>query len=105
MRDEQNCPGKSTVYTIVQTGVNVDLGYFPDPIAWGSYSSIDLAREQLARLIAAKKETLNNCYDKEERTEDCWEAYADGYATACFVRIEILTSSLVPAPKGGAHDA
>ena len=42
---------------------------------------------------------------KEERTDDCWEAYEDGYAAACFVRIEILSSEIVLNRKGGPDGA
>lgn len=67
--------------------------------------SLDLAREKLSELIAQEKKTLSSRYNKEERTDDCWEAYEDGYAAACFVRIEILSSEIVLNRKGGADDA
>ena len=92
-------------YTIVQAGADVDHGFFPDPFTWGCYLSLDLAREKRAELIAQEKKTLSGRYDKEERTDDCWEAYEDGYAAACFVRIEILSSEIVLNRKGGPDGA
>lgn len=95
--------GKAAVHTIVQTAADVDHGFFPDPFAWGSYFSIDRARERLAELIAEEKKTLSSRYDKEELSEDCWEAYEDGNAAARFVRIEILSSEVSPESEGGAY--
>lgn len=93
------------IYTIVQTAADADRGFFPNPVAQGSFLSIDLAREQLAELIAAEKENLSSRYDKEERSDDCWEVYENGYAASLFLRIEILTSELTSNPKGGLPDA
>lgn len=97
--------GKAAVHTIVQTAADVDQGFFPDPIARGSYFSIDRARERLAELIAEEKKTLSSRYDKEELSEDCWETYEDGNAAARFVRIEILSSEVSPELEGGPGDA
>ena len=81
-------------YTIVSTGIDTDRGFFPDPSARGSYLSQARAREELERLIAGEKEELDDRYNAENRGEDFWEAYEDGYAAACFSRLEILTSVL-----------
>lgn len=89
------------VYTIVQTAVNADQGFFPDPFSWGSYSSLEQARERLAELVTAAKKDLSDRYNKEDISEDHWEAYEDGYAAACFMRIEVLVSDLLPAQRGG----
>lgn len=83
------------IYTIVSTGADADKGFFPDPQVQGSYLGIQKAREELNRLVEEEKENLDNRYDCEERSEDHWEAYMDGYAAACFSRIEILTSRLM----------
>lgn len=82
------------IYTIVLTGIDTDRGLFPDPSAAGSYLSLDRARAELERLISEKKETLDGRYDCEERGEDSWEAYMDGYAAALCTRVEILTSQI-----------
>lgn len=83
-----------TVYTIVSTGVDADRGFFPDPSTRGSYLSPERAREELERLIAEEKDELDDRYDKEDRGEDYWEMFRDGYAAALFSRLEILSSEL-----------
>ncbi len=90
----------ATVYTIVQTAMNTDKGFFPDPFSWGSYLSLDQARECLTELVEAAKKDLSDRYNKEDTSDDHWEAYEDGCAAGCFIRIEILTSKLFPARKG-----
>ncbi len=82
------------VYTIVSTGVDVDRGFFPNPSTRGSFLSETRAREELDRLIAEEKDELDDRYDKEDRGEDYWEMYRDGYAAALFSRLEILASEL-----------
>lgn len=89
------------IYTIVQTAVDVDGGLFSDPVALGSYLSINQARKRLRELIAEEKETLSSRYDTENLSDDCWEAYEDGSAASCFIRIEILTSELSCSEEGG----
>lgn len=90
------------IYTIVQTAVDTDRGFFPDPFAWESYCSIDQARERLAELIEEEKKNLDSRFDAEKQSDDCWEVYAADYAAAHFLRIEILTSELSCDGKGGA---
>lgn len=107
-RSGKSLPGQNsttTVYTIVQTAADADRDFFPDPFTWGSYLSIDRARERLVKLIAEEKKTLSGRYNKEELSEDFWEAYQDGYASACFVRIAILSSELSPELERGLCDA
>ena len=83
------------VYTVVCTSADADRGSFPEPWTEGSYLLRSRAVEQLNRLADAEKKTLDtNRYDREERTETSWEAYQEGYAAACFVRLEILESEL-----------
>lgn len=83
-----------TIYTIVSTGADADRGFFPDPSTRGSYLSPVRAREELERLIIEEKDELDDRYDKEERGEDYWEMFQDGYAAALFSRLEILSSEL-----------
>lgn len=82
------------IYTIVATGIDIDKGYFPDPSTRGSYLSLPRAREELARMIVEEKAELDERYDTENRCEDFWEAYEDGYAAGRFSRLEILISEL-----------
>ncbi len=85
---------RMTVYTIVSTGVDADRGFFPDPSTRGSYLSLKRAREELERLIIEEKDELDDRYDKEDRGEDYWEMFQNGYAAALFSRLEILSSEL-----------
>lgn len=82
------------IYTILSTGADADRGFFPDPDTQGSYFSLKRAREELARLVEDEKGELDERYNCEERSDDCWEMYMDGYAAGCFSRIEIVTSQL-----------
>lgn len=86
---------ETEIYTIVSTGVDINRGDFPEPQAEGSFLDLQKARDKLNRLIEKKKKELDKRYDREERTEDCWETYMDGYPSALFSRIEILTSYLM----------
>jgi len=83
-----------TVYTIVQTGADMDRADFPEPAARGSYLSLRSARERLAELVEEEKAELDTRYDTEKSEEDWWEIYQDGYESGCFRRLEILPSEL-----------
>lgn len=84
------------IYTIITTSVDSDLGCFQDPTPAGSFFSLQRAQEELARLIAEEKETLDTeRYDSEEQSDTVWYTYLDGYAAARFIRIEIVTSLLM----------
>lgn len=83
------------VYVIVSTVVNSDIGIFQSPCPMGGYHSLRRARKALQALIQEEKEGLSARYNKEELTEDSWEAYEDGYAAACFTRLEIITVDLL----------
>jgi len=89
-----------TVYTIVQTGADIDQADFPEPTARGSYLSLCSARERLAELIVEEKAKLDSRYDTEKSEENWWEAYQDGYNSGCFRWLEILPSVL---EKEGLH--
>lgn len=82
------------VYTIVSTGADADRGFFPNPSTRGSYLSLKRAKEELERLVIEEKDELDDRYDKEDRGEDYWEMFQDGYAAALFSRLEILSSEL-----------
>lgn len=87
------------VYIIISTGVDADRGFFPNPSTRGSYLSLERAREELDRLITEEKDELDDRYDKEDRGENYWEMYQDGYAADLFSRLEILPSQLMDAPE------
>lgn len=93
-------PETITIYTIIRTGADADHGSFLDPTPEGSYLSLERAKLALEKLITAEKEELDNRYDCEERGENYWEAYQDGYAAALFSRLEILRSPLMPSSDG-----
>lgn len=84
----------TTVFTVVISGADADHGNFASPFAVCSYTSIELARAELARCIVEHKPALDSRYDGEERELDSWEAYQTGNSASCFMRIEILESEL-----------
>ena len=96
---------KKEIYTIIMTSANADHGLFQNPMPNGSFLSFDMAKRRLEELIAEEKSSLNSRYDTEEHEETVWEMYEDGYAAACFVRIEIVTSLIEdwPASREGVH--
>jgi len=82
------------VFTIITTAANADVGLFQDPTPCGSFLSYNRAKARLKKLIEEEKKNLNSRYDTENREETVWEMYEDGYAAACFVRIEIVESEI-----------
>ena len=83
------------IYTIISTGADADQGFFPEPEVYGSYLSLDNAREEMWRIAQQENETLGSCYDSEDYGPDFWMRYRDGEAAGCFFRVEILTSQLM----------
>lgn len=92
---------KKEIHTIVMTSANADQGLFQDPIPNGSFLSFEKAQHRLEELIAEEKSNLNSRYDTENCEETVWEMYESGYAAACFVRIEIVTSKIEDWPVSG----
>lgn len=92
---------KKEIHTIVMTSANADQGLFQDPTFYGSYLSFEKAQHCFEVLIEEEKLNLNSRYDTENREETVWEMYEDGYAAACFVRIEIITSKIEDWPVTG----
>lgn len=92
---------KTEIHTIVMTSANADQGHFQDPTPCGSYLSFERARHRFEKLIAEEKSNLNSRYDTENRKDTVWEMYEDGYAAACFVRLEIVTSEIEDWPVSG----
>lgn len=91
MQRKQKSP---MVYTIVYAAADSDKGSYLISEARGSYLSLAFAREELARQITEEKAELDGRYDCEDRGEDRWEMYQDGYAAAAFSRLEILATEL-----------
>ena len=89
---------KKEIHTIVMTSANADHGLFQDPTPNGSYLSFEEAQHRFEELIAKEKSNLSSRYNTEKREETVWEMYEDGYAAACFVRIEIVTSEIEDWP-------
>lgn len=85
---------KKEIHTIITTAANSYMGFFQDPTACGTFFSLARAQERFGALIAKEMETLNSRFDTEEVAEGLWTMYEDGSASACFVRIEILSSEI-----------
>ncbi len=83
-----------TVYTLIQTSVDVEQALFPASVVLGSYLSVQQAQEKLAEQISAAKKSLEGQYEDELRLGNRWEAYRDAHAGICFFRLEILASEL-----------
>lgn len=96
---------KKEIHTIVMTSANADYGFFQDPTPDGSFLSFEKAQHRFEERIAEEKSNLNSRYNTENREETVWEMYEDGYAAACFVRIEIVTSEIEDWPVPGAPTA
>ena len=82
------------IFTIIMTAANADVGLFQNPTPYGSYFSLERAQSRLEELIVKEKSKLSSRYNVEEREETVWEMYEDGYAAACFVRLEIMESEI-----------
>ena len=88
-----------TIYSIVRTAIDTDRGFFPDPAAMGSYLSRERAHNELRRLVAEEKLTLDaERYNAQDSGEDYWEAYQKDSAASCSVRLEILVSEITLTP-------
>lgn len=90
----KNNNATKTVYIIITTSANADKGFFQDPTPCGCYLSPERAQARFEELIAEEKKNLCSRYDTENREEALWEMYENGYAAACFVRIEIIESEI-----------
>ena len=76
-----------TIYTIVHATPQQMVGR-------GSYQTLAAARKELEKQISAEKELIPADYDCEEKGEDFWEMYQDGYAAAAYSRLEIVPAML-----------
>jgi len=83
-----------TIYILLYIATDADKCYFQDPEILGCYLSLQDAQKSLENLSAQIKDEMDERYDQEERDETCWLMYQEGYAAACYSRLEILTSEL-----------
>lgn len=86
---------KINIHTIIYTCADAEREDFPTPEERGSFLDLKRARDELDRLIEEEKKKLDERYNSEDRTENWWEAYMDGFYPGIFSRIEILTSELM----------
>ena len=105
------CGNAKRAYTIVHSWADADQGNFPAPEGMAAFTVKEVARKELARLVAEEKENRTIPFPTEEYCEeyggDFWEAYRDGYAAGWFTRYEIIESPLYAEnieEKGGAAD-
>ena len=98
------CGNAKRAYTIVHSWADADQGNFPAPEGMAAFTVKEVARKELARLVAEEKENrtiplpAEECC--EEYGEDFWEAYRDGYAAGWFTRYEIIESPLFMDKEG-----
>ena len=81
-------------YTIIHVGSNTENESFITSTSRGSFLSLSAAREELAKQISEEKSRIPTEYDCEERGEDFWMSYQDGFAAAAYTRLEIVTTTL-----------
>ena len=86
---------RTKIYTIVETGMDVDHDVYPDPEALCSFLSLKHAEEELARLVSERKKNLRPRLDQEDAGAHFWEASEQDYEICNYMRLEILTTELM----------
>ncbi|WP_313529302.1 hypothetical protein [Anaerotignum sp.] len=89
---------KKEIHTIAMTSANADVGHFQNPTPIASYFSFEKVQKRFKELINEEKKNLNSRYDTEEHGDTYWEMCENGYAAACFIRIDIVTSEIEDCP-------
>ena len=84
----------ATIYTILYVSSDAEDGEFIVSKSTGAYLTLDDARKELAKQIEAKKEAIPDNYDCEERGENFWTMYQDGFAAAAYSKFEIAPTVL-----------
>ncbi len=84
----------ATIYTILYVSSDTEEGEFIVSRSTGAYLTLDAARKELERQIATKRVALPDNYDCEERDENSWSAYQDGFAAAAYAKLEIVPTTL-----------
>ena len=84
----------ATIYTILYVSSDAEEGEFIVSKSTGAYLTLDAARKELARQIEAKKESIPDNYDCEERGDNYWTMYQDGFAAAAYSKLEIVPTTL-----------
>ena len=84
----------ATIYTILYVSSDAEEGEFIVSKSMGAYLTLDAARKELAKQIAARKKTIPANYDCEERGDNFWTMYQDGFAAAAYSKLEIVPTTL-----------
>ena len=84
----------ATIYTILYVSSDTEEGEFIVSRSTGSYLTLDAARKELERQIATKRAAILDNYDCEERGENFWSVYQDGFAAAAYSKLEIVPTTL-----------
>lgn len=84
----------ATIYTILYVSSDTEDGDFIVSKSTGAYLTLDAARKELAKQIAARKEAIPANYDCEERGDNFWTMYQDGFAAAAYSKLEIVPTTL-----------
>lgn len=90
----QNDSKTIVLQTIIQTAVDVDKCIFDPPTTIGSFLTLERAVSELEELIPMARKKLDDRYDMESRDTRYWEAYQDGYAASCFLRLDIVPTEM-----------
>ena len=85
---------QTVLYTIIHASSHPENRDFTAATSKGSFLSLSAAREELAKQISVEKAKIPTEYDCEERGEDFWMSYQDGFAAAAYTRLEIVTTTL-----------
>ena len=84
----------TTIYTILYVSSDAEDGDFIVSKSTGAYLTLDAARKELAKQIEARRAAIPDNYDCEERGENFWTVYQDGFAAAAYSKLEIVPTTL-----------
>ena len=84
----------ATIYTILYVSSDAEDGDFIVSKSTGAYLTLDAARKELAKQIEARRAAIPNNYDCEERGDNFWTMYQDGFAAAAYSKLEIVPTIL-----------
>lgn len=84
----------TTIYTIIHAASNAENGCFAVSTARGSFLSLAAARREFEKQIAQERQLIPSDYDCEERSENFWTMYQDGFAAAAYSKLEIVPTIL-----------
>lgn len=84
----------ATIYTILYVSSDAEDGDFIVSKSTGAYLTLDAARKELERQIEVKRAAIPDNYDCEERGDNFWTMYQDGFAAAAYSKLEIIPTTL-----------